>query len=192
MRIMNPITGLLSNTRTLARSALRDRSGISAIEFALILPVMIVMYMGAVELSHALTVDRRVSSVASSIADLAAQTEVIDAGEVQDLFTASTSIMTPYDASPISIVVSSVEANEDNETTVGWSCAHNGSPRSVGSEVTLPNGLTQPFSSVIMAEVTYSYTPPLGEIITGNLTFSETFYLRPRRSLVVEWQGAAC
>lgn len=192
MRIMNPIADLFSNTRCLALSALRDRSGISAIEFALILPVMIVMYMGAVELSHALTVDRRVSSVASSIADLAAQTEVIDAGEVQDLFTASTSIMTPYDASPISIVVSSVEANEDNETTVGWSCAHNGSPRSVGSEVTLPNGLTQPFSSVIMAEVTYSYTPPLGEIITGNLTFSETFYLRPRRSLVVEWQGAAC
>lgn len=192
MHIMNPINRLFSNTRSLARSALRDRSGISAIEFALILPVMIVMYMGAVELSHALTVDRRVSSVASSIADLAAQTEVIDAGEVQDLFTASTSIMTPYDASPISIVVSSVEANEDNETTVGWSCAHNGSPRSVGSEVTLPNGLTQPFSSVIMAEVTYSYTPPLGEIITGNLTFSETFYLRPRRSLVVEWQGAAC
>lgn len=174
------------------RTALRDRTGVSAIEFALVLPVMITMYIGAVELSHALTVDRRVSSVASAVADLTAQTDKVNSAQIQDIFTASTSIMTPYTAAPISIVLTSVTADADNATTVAWSCAHNGSAHAQGAEFTLPEGLTQPFSSVVVAEVTYSYTPPLGQFITGGLTMSEKFYLRPRRSLSVEWQGGGC
>ena len=51
--------------------AAQDERGISAVEFALILPIMISMYLGAVEFGHALTIDRRVTSVASSAADLA-------------------------------------------------------------------------------------------------------------------------
>lgn len=183
---------VLNAARAVLQRAARDRSGISAIEFALLLPVMITMYMGAVELSHALTVDRRISSVASAVADLTAQAEAVDAAQIQDIFTASSSIMTPYDDTPISIVVTSVEANEDNETTVDWSCAHNGSKRAEDSEITLPEGLTQPFSSVIMAEIEYNYTSPIGDIISGGMTFTETFYLRPRRALKVEWQGAPC
>lgn len=185
-------TRVLNAARALLWRTARDCNGVSAIEFALLLPVMITMYMGAVELSHALTVDRRVSSVASAVADLTAQTEAVDSAQIQDIFTASSSILTPYDVNPISIVVTSVEADEDNETTVGWSCAHQGSKRAEGSEITLPGGLTQPFSSIIMAEVEYSYTSPIGDIISGGMTFKETFYLRPRRSLKVEWQGAPC
>ncbi len=100
--------------------------------------------------------------------------------------------MTPYSATPISIVVTSVVADTNNATTVDWSCAHNGSPRSQGSSFQLPTGLTQPFSSIVVAEVTYNYTPPLGKIIIGNINMTETFYLRPRRSLKVEMQGGGC
>lgn len=192
MRIDVKKMPLLARAKQLADKSLRDNSGLSAIEFALILPIMITMYIGAVELSHALTVDRRVSSVASAVADLTAQTDTVDNNQVQDIFTASTSIMTPYSASPISIVLTSVVADEDNDTTVEWSCAQNGSQHAIGSEFTVPEGLTQPFSSIIVAEVTYDYTPPLGHIITGGLTMSEKFYLRPRRSLKVEWQGSNC
>lgn len=175
-----------------ARRLPQDTRGVSAVEFALILPIMIAMYIGAVEFSHALTVDRRVTSVASSAADLAAQSEELTSNAVQDIFTAANSIMQPYSSSPISIVLTSVVADEDNNTTVDWSCAYNGSPYGDGSAFTLPTGLTQPFSSVIVAEVSYTYTPPIGEYITSGFIMSETFYLRPRRSLTVEWQGASC
>ena len=169
-----------------------DTRGLSAVEFALILPVMITMYMGAVEFSHALTVDRRVTSVASSAADLAAQSKEVTSDSILDIFTAANSIMQPYSATPISIVLTSVIADEDNETNVSWSCAHNGSARADGAAFSIPAGLTQPYSSVIVAEVTYTYTPPVGEFISGNILMNETFYLRPRRSLTVEWEGAPC
>lgn len=174
------------------RSFLQDNSGLSAIEFALILPLMIAMYAGAVELSHALTIDRRVTSVASAAADLVAQSEEVSGNDLEDIFAASSTIMLPYSATPISIVLSSVVADEDNETKVAWSCAHNGSARSEGQTMSLPEGLTQPFSSVILAEVTYDYQPPIGYYITGGITMTETFYLRPRRSLTVEMNGGGC
>lgn len=174
------------------RELQRDDSGLSALEFALVAPVMITMYMGAVELSHALTIDRRVTSVASAIADLVAQSEEISSSDVDDIFAAASTIMLPYSADPISIVVSSVVADEENKTTVAWSCAHNGTARAEDEELPLPEGLTQPFSSVIMAEVSYIYTPPVGEFVTGGITLTDTFYLRPRRSLTVEKTDDGC
>lgn len=184
--------GVLSRLKNRLRALAHDTGGVSAVEFALILPIMITMYIGAVEFSTALTVDRRVTSVASAAADLAAQVEQVTSGSLQDIFTAATSIMTPYSADPISIVLTSVVADENNDTTVDWSCAHNGSPNSQGSAYALPSGLTQPFSSVIVAEVSYAYDPPVGRFLVGGINMSDTFYLRPRRSLTVEMQGGGC
>lgn len=174
------------------RQLARDTRGVSALEFALILPFMISMYIGAVEFSHALTVDRRVTSVASAAADLVAQSKQASSATVQDTFTAANSIMMPYSTTPITIVLTSVEADQNNDTTVSWSCGLNAAAHADDAAFTLPAGLTQPFTSIIVAEVTYNYTPPIGEFISGSISLTETFYLRPRRSLTVEWDGAPC
>lgn len=171
------------------RRARDDERGISAIEFALIVPIMITLYMGVVELSHALTVDRRVTSVASVTADLVAQAEELTDADITDIFNAATSVMQPYSATPLSIVVTSVVADENNATTVAWSRALNGTAHPKDSAFTVPTGLTQPFSSVIVAEVSYTYTPVLGEFITGSINLTDTFYLRPRRTMAVCLNG---
>ncbi len=182
----------LEQVRCGLHAFLHDCRGLSAVEFALIIPLMIPLYFGAVEFSNALTVDRRVTSVASTAADLTAQAEEVTSGDIQDVFDAARSIMTPYPNAGISIVLTSVVADEDNKTTVDWSCAQNGTAYSEGSNYTLPTNLTQPFSSVIVAEVAYTYSPPIVEFITTPINMTETFYLRPRRSLTVEFQGGGC
>lgn len=168
-----------------ASTFLRNHDGVSAVEFALILPLMIATYLGAVELSNALNVDRRVTSVTSSVADLVAQTDEITCDEINDVFTAGAAIMAPYSGTPIEIVVTSVEADKDNNTKVGWSKALNGTAKATGSEYALPEGLTQAYSSIIVSEVKYTYTSTIGQYFTGGVTLTDTFYLRPRRSLTV-------
>lgn len=182
------MTGLIKKLTSLSRNAAfwRDEKGLGAIEFAMIVPLMVTMYLGAVEFGHALTLDRRVTSTASSTADLVAQVEEVDDDDVADIFAAATSILSPYDTATLSIVVTSVYADENNDTKVRWSEAQNGTAYAPDSAYTLPAGLTQPFSSVIVAEVSYLYVPPVGQFLTGGLTMSETFYLKPRRSLEVE------
>ncbi len=164
---------------------LRDCDGVSAVEFALILPLMIALYIGAVEFSQALNVDRRVTSVTSTVADLVAQADDVTCDEVNDIFTAASAIMAPYSATPIEIVVTSVEADKDNKTTVGWSKALNGTAKAKDSDYTLPEGLTQAYSSIIVSEVKYTYTPTIGQYFVGGITLADTFYLRPRKSLTV-------
>ncbi|MEM8743096.1 MAG: TadE/TadG family type IV pilus assembly protein [Pseudomonadota bacterium] len=172
----------------------RDRRGVSAVEFAFILPtIMIPLYFGAVEVSEALTVDRRITSIASTVADLTAQAEEVDSGQVNQIFDAARSIMVPYDNTGITIVLTSVVADEDNNTTVDWSCGHGGgTTHAEGSAFTLPPNLTQPFTSVIVAEVNYTHNSFLAKVLDSPISMKDTFYLRPRRSLTVEFTGGGC
>ncbi len=96
--------------------ALSDRRGVSAIEFAFIAPVLIALYVGAVQLGNALTINRRVFSVASTTADLAAQVKSVSTGDLQDITSAASSILTPFSTAPLRIVVSSVVADNNNNT----------------------------------------------------------------------------
>lgn len=169
------------------RDLARNKSGVALVEFALIVPVLIGIYLGAVEFSQALTVDRRVTVVASAAADLVAQTEQVDTAALTDIYNLSKTILDPYDTASLSIVLTSIVADDKNATTVDWSQAFNGgAAHAKGSSYALPAALTQAFSSVIVAEVSYSYNSPVSEYITGPLKMTDTFYLRPRKSLKVE------
>ncbi len=169
--------------------ALLDRRGVSAIEFALLAPVVIGLYVGAIELGNVLTITRRTSDVASTAADLTAQVKTVSTADLQDITSAATSILTPYPTTPLKIVLSSVVADANNSPKVTWSYATTGATaRATNSVVTLPAGLTQANSSVIMAEVTYAFTPLLnlrGYFNPGSFTMGRTFYSRPRKSLTV-------
>lgn len=161
-----------------------DVRGLSAIEFALLAPIMLAFYFGGVEISDVMTVDRRVTTVASATADIVAQATQIDDGDMADVFTAASSIMQPYNGGAIQIVVSSV-ADNNGVATVLWSDGYQTPPRGVGSTVTLPSGLLTPGGSVIMAEVTFVYDSPFADVYILNPILNDTFYLKPRRVLQI-------
>ena len=49
-----------------------DRRGVSAVEFALLLPLMLTLYLGGVELSQGISIDRKVTLTARTPDDLLA------------------------------------------------------------------------------------------------------------------------
>jgi Flp pilus assembly protein TadG len=171
-----------------ARTFLRARDGLAAVEFALISPVMILMFFGAIELSYALNCNARVGRVASTTSDLVAQATTVSSTDVTNIFTAANSILFPYPTASAKIVVSSLVDDGKGGTTVAWSNAQNATPRSVGSTVSVPAGLVVSGSggSLIFAEVTYAYTPPISYFLGTSVTLTDSFYSRPRRSLTVK------
>lgn len=180
MSLLSIRTALQSHARRLHA----DKAGVSAIEFAFILPVMLTLFLGSVEMSTALTVNRRVVSVASSAADLTAQVKTVNCPDITDIFNAASSILAPYSITPLRIVLSSIKADATNQTKIAWSKANSGSGRSVGSNFAVPAGLTQAGSSVILSEVTYTYTPDVSVpfLSAATIPMTGTFYLRPRQS----------
>lgn len=174
----------------IARRALRrfggDTRGVSAVEFALILPVMVTIYLGSVDVTQILTADRKVTNVASSLADLVAQSTQIADSEVQNVFNAAMAIMDPLPTGTLSVIVTSVVMDENQNTVVDWSEASNASAYSQGQGITVPTGIIDAGSSVIMAEVNYTYTSPVVTLVAGGaIDLEDKFYLRPRRSLTV-------
>jgi len=173
----------------------RDRRGVSAVEFAMLVPILILMYVGTVEIGNLLTLMRRVETVASTAADLSAQKRDVSNAELADIVAASTSILSPYDTTPLKVVVSSVVADQNNSGKVAWSCSNSGAGRAAGSSYALPTGTTVANASVIVAEVTYAFTPllDLENIFSpGALNLQRTIYARPRRSLTVSKTGTGC
>jgi Flp pilus assembly protein TadG len=164
----------------LARRFRRDPSGVSAVEFALILPIMMTLYFGIVEVGDALVVDRKVTHVTSTICDLVAQSKTISPTDMSNFMDASQAIIYPYDTSLLKIVVSQVAIDSKGKATISWSDARNTTALAKNSAVTLPSGVTENSTYLVMATVSYRYTPTIGYIMTGPVTLSETFYLRPR------------
>lgn len=171
-------------TRFLVRFR-RDRRGMSAVEFALLLPVMTGLYFGAVELSNSLIADRKATSVAATAADLAAQAMALSDQDIADIFGASAAILAPFDATGVEIVLTSASDQGGGSIRVDWSDGHNAPARPAGSTVDVPRDLVLDGGSVIIAEVRYVYTSVLGEYLTGGIEMRDTFYARPRRTLVV-------
>jgi len=163
---------------------LRDRRGVAAVEFAFILPLLVTMYFGVVETTYAIMANRKVTSVTSTVADLVAQTKTINTSELNDVFEAATAIMVPFDASELTIVVSSVVIDKDGNSTVDWSAAASsgGTAYRSGADFDLPTGLKIPYTSLIVAEVTYEYNSFLNHIVTTGIPMSDKMYLRPRAS----------
>lgn len=167
----------------------RDGRGVSAIEFAFIFPVMITMYMGAVDVSQVLTADRKITTLASTTADLVAQAESLTSGDMADIYAAASEIVAPFPSTDLTIVVTSIELDNNDDPVVGWSDAYNGTPRSSVNGITIPDGMIEPGGSVILAEVTYQYDSLLTEFVGQNFELEDAFFLRPRQSSVVDWQG---
>ncbi len=173
------------NARALWRDLWADQRGVSAIEFALIAPVMIIILFGAVELNILLSADRKVTQTTSTIADLVAQDDIITTDEMADIFTASGAIMQPYDGAPLQMRVTSVVMDNNGNVAVDWSEGSNMTPRATGSSVVVPIGILQPNSSVIMAETVYDFDTSIGTFLKAPIALNDTFYLRPRRALKV-------
>lgn len=75
-----------------------NEKGVSAVEFALIAPILILLYLGAVELSLLMRVDRRVTSTSSSLGDLTARLAKVTDDDMREMFAAADVMMQPYSA----------------------------------------------------------------------------------------------
>ncbi len=165
----------------------RNEKGVAALEFAMIAPVMLTLYMGSVELHHALSADRRVTDIASATADLVAQSSDIS-GKMDNIFEAASTYLKPYGVENLHITVTSICHDKDDKGRVDWSANYtNGGVKTYNHMdlIDLPLDsddnpiLTIQGTSLILAEVSYNYTSPLGKYVHSTV-LSDRYYLRPR------------
>ena len=180
----------------LVRRIAGDRRGVSAVEFALLAPVMLTLLIGGNELSQALTIYRKISHTGSALGDLVSQVASITTAEMTNILAASTSIMTPYDAAGVKLVVSAVNYTTANGFKVSWSVGQNATAwtQCATPPITIPSGLISDGQQIVVTSVSYTYVSTFSTFMQDilgatSLTLSDVSYLRPRVSTKVTYSS---
>lgn len=169
--------------RTRLRGFALATAGASAVEFALISPLLILFYFGMAETCQLMMAQRRVSHAAAAIGDLITQGGELDSKERDDIFLAGRMIMSPFQTDTMSIRVTSV-VRVNNQNVVDWSNVSGGafSPMVKGAVATITTPINADGQSVLLAEVAYEHQSTVGYVFPGVMKLKHAAELRPRRT----------
>lgn len=189
---MKPMRRMWHRVRRAVHDLSGDCRGIAAVEFAMVVPLMLVLFFGTVEFSTGLAIDRKVTIMARTLSDLTSQNTSVTDTQLTNIFNASTGIMTPYDATPVKSTISELYVDPTTKIArVQWS--KGAAPRGAGSTVPIPAALQVGGTYLIYGEVSYKYVPVVGYVMAkAGIDMSDFTYTRPRQSSCVMYNTTVC
>lgn len=170
-----------------------DTRAVAAVEFALILPLMLLLYLGGVEGAQLFSVDRKVATIAGTVADLVARTRgALQSEDLDDYFEAATNILQPSQIDNLAQVVTVIFIDEDGVATVEWSEAHGtGVAYAADSEYGLnPDSEISQLARnasgwLVVGEASFPYVPMTGLGIPATVDLRHIEYFLPRRDVEI-------
>ncbi|RUX09352.1 pilus assembly protein [Mesorhizobium sp. M8A.F.Ca.ET.059.01.1.1] len=180
-----------------------NRRGVAAVEFALIAPVLLIMYFMTMEASQAIETSKKVSRIGSMVADLVTQQPTIVKADLDAIMKIGSVTLQPYNRSVPDITITAIQVTTDPapKVLVVWSRKVTSGAYSVGaaagSTTTVPTALRVAGTFLVRVDSTLGYKPIVGwttdtqqklgfiETLAKGMTMSETYYLRPRRSVTI-------
>ena len=151
--------------------AMRSKDGVAAVEFGYIAPVLLLMLVGSVEASRAISIDRRFSSVTSMVGDLVSREQDMGSNQseniakITSIMDVITHVMKPHPTDTLEIEILPVMGFGDGTDTKLYAPSYKYSKGAVSvsksrcTAYTLPSGLVAPGGSVIVVEAKYTYKP---------------------------------
>ena len=193
----------MSPTLPTARAAIRDfvrraeklvgdRRGVSSVEFALLLPLMLTRYVGGTELSQGTAISRKVTLTARTVTNLVSRVKTTSTSDLQNTLNAAVAVIAPYTTGQMSVTVSQIKINQNGNPTIDWSCSYQGTAHRTGDTVTLPASMALPSTYLIWGESQYNFTPGIGYMLTGTMHLKDEVYMVPRQSKNVAFSPANC
>jgi len=174
--------------RLIGRLSISTRA-LGAVEFALVAPFLILIYIGGYQLMDAISAYRKVTVTARSLADLATQNEQINPDNATSILGAARQVMTPYSTLGSTLMIAEIAIDDDGAASITWICSNQNEPTCAASDpkinvndIDVPKDLLVPDTSIIFSNVLFHYTPVVGGSLIGPLNFSDHIFMNPRRS----------
>jgi Flp pilus assembly protein TadG len=173
-----------------AECFMSEARGVAAVEFAFIAPIMLLLFVGTIELSAGISVDRKLSRLSSTISDLVTQSDSLTSDEVNAIMDVSSKVMYPYDVSKVKIVLSLIKI-ETGTAKVVWSKSQpSGNELATGTPYTVPGKMKKNGTFLVATKVSTAYKPSFGwasysaadgiSFDSTAINMEEELFLRPR------------
>jgi Flp pilus assembly protein TadG len=170
-----------------------DTSGLAAVEFAMILPLMLTMFFGIIDVSNGFAVDRKVSMISQTLSDLTSRYTVVQEADITNFFTIGYAMLTPYDKTVMKTTISQLYMDPASKSAkVVWS--RGDVKLTKGTVVSVPTDLIAKDSSgnwtanqyLVLSQISYVYTPTIGWVISKlGITLGESSFTKPRQGTCV-------
>jgi len=172
----------------------RCAAGNVAVEFALSLPVILLMMLGSAEMARFVILHQKMDRVATTISDLVSRAETITESQIADIFAAAGQVSEPFDLAGLGVVIVSSVTNADGTgATIAWQRSGGGAYSGVselgveGDTPNLPSGFeVREGETAIIAEVFYDFSPFLSELIVEPQVIHRSAHHRPRLGTLEE------
>jgi Flp pilus assembly protein TadG len=173
--------------QAVCRRFVGDRDGMGAIEFAILFPILVMLYVGAFEITMALSASKRASRAAATVADIVTQQQSVTKSWLADMPKAAAAIFVPFNVgNTVSLKITGIQIDGSANPTVKWSWAQdNTRPYTLNSAVTVPTDLKKANSFLVRSELSIPYKLFLfaPNLMPNNSTIniSRTYYYRQRQ-----------
>jgi Flp pilus assembly protein TadG len=174
---------------------------VAAIEFAMIMPVLLILFLSSFDAGNAIAIYMKVRAATYTLAAITNQygdgsaVSAISNTDMTAITGATGAVLAPYSNTPTVIVISQIKATSASQAVVSWSYTVNGTALTQGSTFTLPLNFAQNSCNgtypcyVILAAVSYTYTPMFGSFMTGPVILSDSLYATPRSTICIVYNG---
>lgn len=158
-----------------------DQKGTALLEFAITLPVLLMLYLGCVQICDAVAVYRKTTTTTRTIVDLTSQQTQVSDVELDAIMSVSAQVMAPYSTTGVKMIVTQVTVDSAGVAKVDWSKGSGGgTAKTVGATYSLPTGVAVNGTSLVIGTVNYDYVANLGGIVRTEIPLGDTIYMYPR------------
>lgn len=164
-------------------SYIKDERGVSALETAILFPVLFSMLMAIYDLGQGVVINQKTVTASQVIGDLVSRYEFVDTALVEDIVKGGRLALDPYDKTPFGYDIASVVFDEDGDPEVLWRFTENMDENQDAIDDSV--GLGQEGEGVVIVSVVYAYTPFFTDFVIDQFDMTEVSFLRGRKSPVV-------
>ncbi len=172
----------LNQIGRLLRDFLRERRAVAVVEFAIVMPMMLMLTMGTFEATRAVRAKMKADFAAQTFADLIAAQSSVNAAALTNFCNGAQMVMVPYTTTSLKAAIASV-----TNGVVDWTDTTCGTATAISNPTTIATSLSGGGgNSVIIVQTTYAYTSPVPYLMPASITLTQTAFARPRNVTTVQ------